>query len=56
MKKLKRQLKSISEDGRIFLTLQGACGSCPMALFTLKMGIEARLKEMFPEIKEVVSV
>ncbi len=50
------ELKSISEDGRIFLTLQGACGSCPMALFTLKMGIEARLKEMFPEIKEVVSV
>lgn len=50
------ELKSISEDGKIYLSLQGACGSCPMATLTLKMGIEARLKEMFPEITEVVSV
>lgn len=50
------ELKAIGEDGRIFLALQGACGSCPMALFTLKMGIEARLKDMFPEVTEVVAV
>ncbi|MGP1437957.1 MAG: NifU family protein [Treponema sp.] len=50
------ELKAISEDGKVYLTLQGACGSCPMATFTLKMGIEARLKEMFPEITEVVAV
>ena len=50
------ELKAISEDGKIYLSLQGACGSCPMATLTLKMGIEARLKDMFPEVTEVVSV
>ena len=50
------ELKAIGDDGRIFLSLEGACGTCPMAIFTLKMGIEARLKEIFPEVKEVVAV
>ena len=50
------ELKSISEDGKVYLSLQGACGSCPMATLTLKMGIEAKLKDMFPEVTEVVSV
>jgi len=50
------ELKAIGEDGKVFLALQGACGSCPMALFTLKMGIEAKLKDMFPEVTEVVAV
>lgn len=47
---------SLSEDGIVSVRLQGACGSCPMALMTLKMGIEAQLKEAYPDIKEVVSV
>lgn len=50
------ELKSISEDGKVYVSLQGACGSCPMATLTLKMGIEAKLKDMFPEVTEVVSV
>ena len=50
------ELKSISDDGKVYLSLQGACGYCPMATLTLKMGIEARLKDMFPEVTEVVSV
>lgn len=50
------ELKSISDDGKVYLSLQGACGSCPMATLTLKMGIEARLRDMFPEVTEVVSV
>jgi len=36
--------------------LTGACGGCPMATLTLKRGIEARLKEEIPDLKEVVSV
>lgn len=44
------------EDGVVYLHLQGACRSCPGALATLKMGVEARLKEEIPEIKEVVRV
>ena len=35
---------------------QGACGSCPSSTMTLKMGIERKLKEMIPEISEVVQV
>lgn len=50
------ELKSVSEDGKVYVSLQGACGSCPMATLTLKMGIEAKLKDMFPEVTEVVSV
>ena len=43
------------EDGKIVhLNLVGACGSCPMALMTLKMGIERYLKDACPEITEVV--
>ena len=38
------------------LRLQGACGSCPSSAMTLKMGIERKLREMIPEIDEVVQV
>jgi Fe-S cluster biogenesis protein NfuA len=34
----------------------GACGHCPMSTMTMKMGIEKRLKEKVPEVKEVVAV
>ena len=44
------------ENGVVYLHLQGACRSCPGAAMTLKMGVEARLKEELPEIKEVVRV
>jgi len=44
-------------DGPIVkVRLQGACGSCPSSTMTLKMGIERKLKEMIPEISEVVQV
>ena len=36
--------------------LTGACGGCPMASMTLKMGIEKLLKEEIPAIKEVIAV
>ena len=38
------------------LQLQGACGSCPSATMTLKMGIERRLMEKIPEISEVEAI
>ncbi|MEM9009180.1 MAG: NifU family protein [Cyanobacteria bacterium P01_F01_bin.86] len=38
------------------LRLQGACGSCPSSAMTLKMGIERKLREVIPEIDEVVQV
>jgi len=44
------------EDGVVKVRLTGACGGCPMATLTIKRGIEARLKEEIPDLKEVVSV
>ncbi len=44
------------EGGVVRLRLTGACGSCPMASMTLKMGIEEVLKDRIPEVREVVSV
>ncbi|KAJ1419997.1 NIF system FeS cluster assembly, NifU, C-terminal [Sesbania bispinosa] len=41
-------------DGNVVrLKLQGACGSCPSAVMTMKMGIERRLMEKIPEIVAV---
>lgn len=44
------------EDGVVYLHLQGACSSCPSSIATLRLGVEARLKEVIPEIREVVQV
>ncbi len=44
------------EDNVVKVRLTGACGSCPMSQMTLKMGVEEAIKEVVPEIKEVVSV
>ena len=43
-------------DGVVQLRLKGACHGCPSASITLKDGIEARLKERFPDIVGVESV
>ena len=50
------ELLGVTEDGIVKVTLKGACGSCPFSTMTLKNGIEARIKEEIPEIKEVVSI
>lgn len=47
---------SMNEDGVVSVKLTGACGSCPMATMTLKMGIERYLKDKIPEVTEVVGV
>jgi Fe-S cluster biogenesis protein NfuA len=50
------EIVEIAEDGTVKVRLTGACGHCPMSTMTLKMGIEKRLKERVPEVKEVVAV
>ncbi|MBN1140847.1 MAG: NifU family protein [Deltaproteobacteria bacterium] len=50
------ELVSVEEDGTVKVKLKGACGSCPMATMTLKMGIEKTLKAKIPGVKEVVQV
>lgn len=49
-------LVDVTEDGDVHVALVGACGTCPMAQMTLKMGIERSLKAEIPEIRNVVAV
>ena len=44
------------KDKKVYLNLQGACSGCPSSAFTLKEGIEMRLKQSLPEIEEVVAI
>jgi len=50
------ELVDVTEEGIVKVRLKGACGSCPMATMTLKMGIERYLKKEIPEVKEVQAV
>lgn len=44
------------EDRRIYVRLVGACSTCPSSIMTMKMGVEALLKEEFPQMEELVQV
>ena len=44
------------DDGVVFLHMKGSCAGCPSSTATLKMGIENRLKDSIPEVREVVAV
>jgi Fe-S cluster biogenesis protein NfuA len=50
------ELVEVTQDGVVKVRLTGACGACPMSTYTLKMGIEQKLKEKIPEVKEVLQV
>jgi Fe-S cluster biogenesis protein NfuA len=50
------ELVEVTDNGLVRIRLTGACGHCPMSTMTLKMGIEKKLRERIPEIKEVVAV
>ncbi len=50
------ELVDIGEDGTVYVRLMGACSGCAMSLMTLKGGIERKLKEEIPEVKEVVAI
>lgn len=44
------------ENNILYIHMRGACAGCPSSTATLKEGIEVRMKEAFPEIKEVVAI
>ncbi|OFX29885.1 MAG: hypothetical protein A2X08_12875 [Bacteroidetes bacterium GWA2_32_17] len=50
------ELIEVTDDMIVKVRLQGACGTCPYSLMTLKNGVEETLRREIPEIKEVVSV
>ena len=43
-------------DGVVEVYLRGACAGCPSSTMTLKLGIEARLKEEVPQVLSVVAL
>lgn len=44
------------ESGKVTVRLLGTCVGCPMSDLTLKAGIEETLRELIPEITEVVNI
>ncbi|NLZ44566.1 MAG: NifU family protein [Clostridia bacterium] len=50
------ELVDVTEDGVVKVRLKGACHGCPMAMLTLKNGIERRLRQEIPDIKSVEAV
>lgn len=44
------------KDFVLFIQMKGSCAGCPSSTATLKDGIEVRIKELVPEVKEVVSL
>ena len=44
------------KDGVATVRLTGACGGCPMAAMTLRLGVERVIKAEVPEIKELVAI
>ena len=49
-------LIDVTEEGIVKIRLTGACGGCPMSTYTLKMGVEKKLKKEIPEIKAVEQI
>ncbi len=47
---------NITADLTVNVELTGACGTCAFSTLTLKNGVEATLKKVLPEIKEVVAI
>lgn len=44
------------ENGVAYMHMQGSCAGCPSSQMTLKQGIESRLREIVPDLVEVVPV
>jgi len=47
---------SAFRDGIVELYLRGSCSGCPSSTATLKLGIEARLREAIPEVQGVIAL
>lgn len=43
-------------NGTVTVRLTGACHGCPMAAMTLKSGVEKVIRQLVPEVVEVVAV
>lgn len=44
------------ESGQVQVRMVGACYACPMAMATLRAGVEQRLRMTIPEVRSVEAV
>ena len=44
------------ENNDIYVKLVGSCSTCPSSILTMKMGVEALLKEEFPAMNSLIQV
>jgi Fe-S cluster biogenesis protein NfuA len=45
----------LDDEGRVHVTLVGACGTCPVSTMTLKAGVERIIMDRVPGVTEVVA-
>lgn len=50
------ELVEVTPDNNVKVRLTGACAGCPMSQMTLKFGVQRKLKELIPEVNEVIAV
>jgi Fe-S cluster biogenesis protein NfuA len=50
------RLLGVSEEGNVKIRLQGTCRGCPMSAFTIRHGVEERLRQLVPEAARVTVV
>jgi Fe-S cluster biogenesis protein NfuA len=43
------------ENGTVTVTLKGSCHGCPSTNTTLKMGVQNLLRELLPEVENVIT-
>ena len=44
------------QDGIVYIRLTGACVGCPASIYTVKLGVEQAIKDVIPDVVEVVAV
>ena len=49
-------LVEVTDKMVVKVKLLGACGDCNVSLMTLKNGVEFAIKNVLPEVKEVIAV
>ncbi len=44
------------KDGRLYMSMHGACSGCPSSTVTLKRGIESLIRHYVPEVESVEAI
>lgn len=50
------ELVGVSDDGIVYVKMQGTCAHCPLADVTLQLGLLKNLKEAVPGVKRLERV